>query len=178
MKDTKPRWLHVCVLLMVVAGVSNSVSARCIDEENVELQDLGGSSRGYAADAGGPRAALQTMVKEALQRSQAIGASKLLAEAAALDVKETKAGGWPVVTASGFLGGSQVSGPDVDESRGKQGRASVNVTAPLYDGGRVNRLTDWRQNLAEAARFGQLNAQEQVALQTVSLAIERSRFRL
>jgi outer membrane protein TolC len=39
-------------------------------------------------------------------------------------------------------------------------------------------LTDWRTNLAESARLGEISAQEQVALQTVSLAIERSRYRL
>ena len=52
----------------------------------------------------------------------------------------------------------------------------MNVSAPIYDGGRISDLTDWRRHLAEAARFNEISAQEQVALQTVSLALERSRY--
>jgi outer membrane protein TolC len=39
-------------------------------------------------------------------------------------------------------------------------------------------MTDWRQQLAESARLGQMTLQEQLALTTVSLALERNRFRL
>jgi outer membrane protein TolC len=49
---------------------------------------------------------------------------------------------------------------------------------PIFDGGRTTDMIDWRKNLSESARLGQINSQEQVALQTVSLAIERSRYRL
>jgi outer membrane protein TolC len=47
----------------------------------------------------------------------------------------------------------------------------------LYDGGRTDRLIDWRTQLAESARQGHLTASEQLALSTVSLALERSRYR-
>ena len=53
----------------------------------------------------------------------------------------------------------------------------LNVGAPLYDSGRIASLTGWRTSLSEAARQGQLTAQDQVAFQTVSLALERSRYR-
>jgi outer membrane protein TolC len=56
-------------------------------------------------------------------------------------------------------------------------RSSLNVSKLLYDGGRSDRLIDWRGQLAEAARLGPLTQQEQVALNTVALALERSRYR-
>ena len=38
-------------------------------------------------------------------------------------------------------------------------------------------LTNWREQLAQAAAAGQITAEEQVALQTVNLALERLRYR-
>lgn len=52
------------------------------------------------------------------------------------------------------------------------------MTAPLYDSGRITKLTEWRAQLAEAARYSQNSAEEQVALQTVSLALDRGRYQL
>jgi outer membrane protein TolC len=56
-------------------------------------------------------------------------------------------------------------------------RAGVTVSQLLYDGGRSDRLVDWRVQLAESARLGLLTQTEQVALNTVALALERSRLR-
>lgn len=176
MKFTTFRLLPVGAALLA-AGALLPAQAACIDEDNVEMRSSS-NTNGAPIDAGSARANLQNMVNEALRRSQAIGAAKLLAEAAAIDVEETRSGRWPQLTANGFLGATETKVADVEESRGKQGRVGVTLTAPLYDGGRITELTDWRKNLAEAARYGQINAQEQVALQTVSLAVERSRYRL
>ena len=57
-------------------------------------------------------------------------------------------------------------------------RASINVSPLLYDGGRTDRLTDWRTQLAESARHGQLSQQQQLALTAEALFIERSRYRM
>jgi adhesin transport system outer membrane protein len=171
-----PRLLRLCAALMAAGALMPAV-ARCIDEDNVEMR-TGSNANGAPIDAGSARANLQNMVSEALRRSQAIGAAKLLAEAAAIDVDEARSGHWPQLTANGFLGGTETKVAEVEESRGKQGRVGLTLTAPLFDGGRTTQLTHWRKNLAEAARLGQINTQEQVALQTVSLAIERSRYRL
>jgi len=40
-------------------------------------------------------------------------------------------------------------------ARRLQARGSVNVTAPLYDSGRIAKLTEWRKQLADAARFAE-----------------------
>ena len=58
-----------------------------------------------------------------------------------------------------------------------QVRASLTVSQLLYDGGRTDRLTDWRTQMAESARQGSLSVREQLALSTVALALERSRLR-
>jgi outer membrane protein TolC len=112
----------------------------------------------------------------ALQRSRPIGVARLLAQAAQADLEETQASRLPQVTLSGTVGhvGSVVSG--IDQPRGMQGRASVNVSAPIYDSGRIAKLSEWRGQLAEAAKYSQSSAEEQLALQTVSLALDRSRY--
>lgn len=176
MKFIPSRLLPVCAALLA-AGAMLGAQARCIDEDNVEMR-TGSNANGAPIDAGSARANLQNMVREALRRSQSIGAARLLAEAAAIDVKEIKSSRWPQLSANGFVGGAGNKAGDVDEGHGKTGRVGVTLTAPLFDGGRTTDLTDWRTNLAESARLGEISAQEQVALQTVSLAIERSRYRL
>lgn len=175
MNAEKPRLLRLCVVV-VAACVAWPALGRCIDEETLDVaRDSGGTT---ARDVLAPRAALQGMVQEAIRRSHAIGAAKLLAEAADSDVKETKAQRWPQAMLSGTIAGTGTEVGGVEEARGKQGRVTLAVNAPLFDFGRISSLTDWRSSLAESARLGQLSAQEQVALQTVSLAIERSRYRL
>ena len=106
----------------------------------------------------------------------------MLAEAAAQDIDEARAA--KKITAS--LGGG--AGPALSHSAGAavgasehslvQLRGNFTLSQLLYDGGRSDRLVDWRTQIAEAARLGQLNLQEQLALNTVALSLERSRYRM
>ncbi|MBL0727349.1 TolC family protein [Piscinibacter sp. HJYY11] len=164
-----PAFAAVLALLAVMPADAN-----CIDESAAEARTDATPIEG--AGGSDPRENLHNLVREALRRSQAIGAAKLLAEAAAIDVKETRATRFPTVNVGGTIGSTRSEVGGVEEARGKQGRGTFSVTVPIFDGGRISDLTDWRESLAEAARFGHINAQEQVALQTVSLAIERSRY--
>ena len=125
-----------------------------------------------------PRTQLQELMALSQQRSRSIGATRLLVLAAEADLAETKASRLPVVTLGGLgaQAGSIVNGND--QGRGFQARATLTVSAPIYDAGRIAKLTDWRSQLADAARFGQSNAEEQIALQTVNLALDRSRYLL
>jgi len=129
-----------------------------------------------SADATAPRTNLLTMVRTAIQRSNAVGAAKLLAEAAAIDIDGARAGYLPQVNLSGQAGGLTGGAVGSASEKGANYQAGANVTAPLYDGGRTRDMIDYRKHLAEAARFGEISAQEQVALQTVSLALDRSRY--
>ncbi|MDP9123867.1 MAG: TolC family protein, partial [Pseudomonadota bacterium] len=123
-----------------------------------------------------PRQNLLVMVRDAIRRSNTVGASRLLAEAAAVDIDEARAARLPQATINGQIGGVDAGAVNAASSRGGLLQAGISVSAPLYDGGRISDLADWRGHLADAARFGEISAQEQVALQTVSLTLERSRY--
>jgi outer membrane protein, adhesin transport system len=151
---------------------------RCADDEPVEAAGHGAKGPSRPVDASAPRTDLKSLVRLALERSHSIGAARLLADAAALDVDEARAGAKPTASMSANLGGVLTQQDGLPNAQGGQARASVILSAPLFDSGRVAETTGWRQHLAEAARQGQIGAEEQVALQTVSLALERNRFRL
>ncbi|MFY9513478.1 MAG: TolC family protein, partial [Rubrivivax sp.] len=161
-------------VLAALLATSLASHARCIDEEA-----LPATPAATDAPAGGanPRLELAGMVQEALHRSEALGAAKLLAEAALDDIEETKAAKAVQAGLSTGIGplGSQSGG--VRETQALQARAALSVSQLLYDGGRTDRLTDWRTQLAESARQGVLSQQEQLAVNTVALALERSRYR-
>ena len=123
-----------------------------------------------------PRAQLQSLVQLALERSKPIGAARLLTEAAKADLEETKASRLPSVVVSGtggYVGSAAFGTPDV---RGTQGTTTIGINAPLFDFGHITKLTEWRTQLFEAAKYGQSAAEEQLALQTVSLALDRNRY--
>lgn len=150
---------------------------RC-QEEDAGMSRTGRDASMVETSSADPRAQLQELVQMALERSRPIGVARLLTQAAQADLEETQASRRPQVSLSGTAGhvGSIVAG--IDQPRGMQGRASINVTMPLYDAGHITKLTEWRSQLAEAAKFGQNSAEEQLALQTVSLALDRSRYLL
>lgn len=162
--------------LLLAAAAALPAAARCVDEDRPD-SPVPGTPAALAADASAPRLGLQGMVQEAIRRSNAVGAARLLAEAAASDVEETRAASRLQASMSGTLGLAATSGQNTLSTSGGQAVFSVNVGAPLYDAGRNAELTGWRNSLSEAARLGQLSAQDQVAFQTVSLALERSRYR-
>jgi outer membrane protein TolC len=125
-----------------------------------------------------PRETLAALVREALARSQALGATRLLADATQDDVKETLAGKDVQASLSGSLGpqGNKQSG-GIEQQQSAVLRTNLNVSQTIYDFGRLNALADWRKELAESARLGVMSQQEQLAAATVSLALERSRYR-
>ena len=167
------RWVALCALAL---GAANPVAARCVDETLVE-SSLDSPASPIPAEQD-PRTALQTLVREALGRSHQVGAARLLAEAALDDVEVTRADKRIQAGVGAGLGPDLATTRQLGtESSAMQLRANISASQLLYDGGRTDRLADWRVQLAESARYGQLTAQEQLALNTVSLALERSRYR-
>lgn len=183
------------LLVLALSGVVcvQGAGARCMDELSGETSDrVGGRVAPKSALAPravpapnvatelplDPQTQLQVIAREAARRSAELGAARLLAEAASLDVDETRAGRLPQVSVSGVLGpgGNTVDGRTV--SKGNQSTLTLNVTAPLYDGGRLNQLTQWRQQLAGSAKFGAALTQEQVVLEAITMSLERNRYRL
>ncbi|MED5619783.1 TolC family protein [Ideonella sp. BN130291] len=162
------------VPMLALACVLPAAASNCIDESAVEFQ----GAESAPVPPAEPRVELQSMVRDAISRSNSVGAAKLLAEAAVSDVQEVKAGALPQVALTGSVGGQGSTAYGVSEGAGGQVRGGLSISAPLFDGGRINQLTSWRTQLAESARQGMLSTQEQIAFQAVSLALERGRYRL
>lgn len=175
MNHPQPLQWRLCAAL-VAACIAWPAAARCIDEEHIENR-IGSGVEAVPQEGKGPRMNLQGLVKEAVRRSHAIGAAKLLAEAAAADAQEASVAWRPQAGLSGTVGSVRNEVPGTADA-GTQGRATLSLTMPLYDGGRINRLGEWRAQLAEAARLGELSAEEQIGLQTVGLVLERGRYRV
>lgn len=163
--------------LGLALGAAAPVAARCIDEEAFDPASMvAPPSKGNGAAVDG-RSAVQQMVRDALLRSNGIGAARLLTEASEQDVAEAMAAKRPQASLIGAVEPSVNRGSGVDSSQA-QARAGVSLSQLVYDGGRTDRLVDWRRHQSEATRLGLLSTQEQIALATMSLAFERSRMRL
>lgn len=172
---------------VLMAFLSDAALARCTDElQGDAVARTPGRPAAVAAAPTteaplDPQTQLQLIAREASRRSAEVGAARLLAEAAAFDLEETKAGRYPRVSVSGTLAGgeSKVSN-DVGSSisRGSQSNVSVGMTAPLYDGGRLNQMSLYRSQLLGMAKLGTNVTQEQVVLTAVMTALERNRYRL
>jgi outer membrane protein TolC len=165
----------VCAALLLAAP---AWAGRCVDEDSPDPAPDNSSAEVAAAQSQtDPRSVVQNLVRDALSRSLGVGAAELQAQAALDDIQETLAARKLQASASaGFgPGGTQsLAGTEISPF---QLRGSVTVGQLLYDGGRTERLIDWRTQLAESARQGHLTSREQLALNAVSLALERNRFR-
>ena len=177
----------LCVAVLLAQATMVGAWARCADDLNGEAKADKPATKAGARPAGRPEleapppdpmSQLQTIAREAERRSASVGAARLLAEAAEYDVAETKAGRWPQVSVSGNLGSGGGKQDNVTVSSGNQSSLSLNVSAPLWDNGRISRLTDWRNQLAGSAKFGAAVTTEQVVLEAVGAALERNRYRL
>ncbi|WP_457427542.1 TolC family protein [Roseateles sp. P5_E7] len=148
---------------------------RC-NEEDAGLSRLGRDMNALETSNGDPRAALQSLIDTTLQRSKSLGAARLMAEAARSDVEETRALGLPTATLSISGNGFNQGVNGVNSTRHGQLGATLSAGMPLWDFGRVEKLTAWRKELAEVAAQGQRSAEEQLSLSVVSLALDRSRY--
>jgi adhesin transport system outer membrane protein len=152
-------------------------NAACLDEDSLQPGWAEPATTTAATAPTDPRTTLQSLVRDALERSHAVGAANTLAAAALDDVEEAAAAKRIQASLSTGLGPGGSRSLAGSETSTLQLRASINVSQLLYDGGRVDRLADWRTQLAESAKFGAMTTSEQLALTTVSLALERSRYR-
>jgi outer membrane protein TolC len=168
-----PLVLGVTLGLALASGTAGTAQAACLDNLGEPAQE--GAT---PMAVGEPRERLQAMARDALARSAQVGAARLLAEAAQSDLAETRAARLPQATLSGNLGAQGTATKGLETTKGLAAGAALSVSAPLYDSGRHAALVDWRSAMADAARLGQLSAQEQVVFQTVAMALDRNRYRL
>jgi len=185
---TKPPIHSSLLLLLATLAFCPTLRAGCVDEDRFEQASplpkttpAPGAGAAASTAPAEPRVQLLSLVRDALARSQGIGAAKLLAEAALQDVEEAKASKQPQASLVGAVtpalvaarsSGTTTSGAQLQASAGLQ------LSQTLFDAGRADRVVDWRRQQAEAARLGMLSTQEQITLSTTSLAFERSRFRM
>ena len=173
--------LHVARPLLAglaVLALAGPALGNCLDEDKLDaLPAMAAPGSTPAPPPVPPRSLLQQLVGDALARNHGVGAARLLAEAAAQDVGEAEAGKKPMAMLTGSINPSLESAKGGNSSS-LQARAGITLSQTLFDGGRADRLIDWRRQQAEAARLGMLSTQEQIALATVSMAFERSRFRM
>lgn len=155
-------------------------SSQCGEENGLAGNSGSGgdASSGIVISEADPRSQLQELVQRAQQRSISLGAATLLAQAARDDWQEAAAGRLPTISLGGTFAHAGNKIADAPDDYGPLARATLSVTAPLYDAGRIEKLAAWRSQLAESARQGLINTEQQLALQTVSLAMERSRYQL
>ncbi len=185
MCSAQSSWNVVGVAALGFALMGPAWSARCGEELNgeVRLPPRPGAVTERAAEpdrsapAVDPMVQLQLIAREANQRSAAVGAARYLAEAAEFDVDESKGGLWPQATVSADLNRRR-SRIDATETNQTTQGISLKVAQPLYDGGRLSRLLDYRQELAKAAKLGAAVQQEQVVFEAVSAALDRGRYKM
>jgi outer membrane protein, adhesin transport system len=157
-----------------VAPMSHVQGTRCGEE--APGSDAAGT--GPALEPSDPRSHLVELAERAQQRSRSVGVASLLEDAAREDLREAQAAHLPQVQVSiSTLYAGRISN-GVRGTEGAEGRAGLQVVGPLWDWGRNQQLVEWRRQLAESAAAGRSQAAEQVALQTVSLSLDRSRYAL
>jgi len=122
-----------------------------------------------------PRAYLVQVAESAMQRSRQVGVAQLLAQSAADELREAELAGLPQVqlNLSGFGVASTVR--SVRQPNGAEARVALQAAGPIWDWGQRQQLVEWRRQLAEAAQAARQGQAEQIALQAVSLSLERSR---
>jgi adhesin transport system outer membrane protein len=164
-------------LALLCAALAGPAAGRCVDEDAPETANPEAPKSAPMAPVE-PRSALAGLVKDTLERSHAVGATRLLAEAALQDIDEARAARGVQASVGAGLGPGGSRDRGITESAALQLRANVNISQLLWDGGRSDRLVDWRTQLADSARWGHLTQQEQLALTAVALQLERSRNRM
>lgn len=121
------------------------------------------------------RDTVASMVATALKNSQAIGAAELLTRAALAEERQARAARLPAVnmTLGAQREGGEYAGQPV--TSGLVRRGSISIDGLILDGGRTRGQVNWRSQLARVAQLEQVSIEEQIALRTVTLALERSR---
>lgn len=150
-------------------------SGRC-NEDDAGLSRLGRDMTALETTNGDPRAELQVLIDRTLSRSKALGAVRLMTEAARFDLEETRALALPTATLNVAANGIHQSLGGHTAGKGGQLGTTLSAGMPLWDSGRIAKLTEWRKELAEVASQGQRSAEEQLSLSVVSLALDRSRY--
>jgi adhesin transport system outer membrane protein len=149
-------------------------SARGLPDGNV----LGLSELFDGPAMGNAKEQLASLAREAIAGSADVRGAEHGRSAAGYDLQQVEAGRSPVVGLSLNTGLGQTRTSTQPTSAGFVGAGGVSVSAPLYDGGRLDASTDYRRRLLEAGGANLGSSRERVVDEAVASAIERNRYRL
>lgn len=126
-----------------------------------------------AANAKDARGYFRAMVAKALTLSPDVNSAKASWDASQYDIDEAKGQRWPQLQVGG-ASPSVMFGNGTNDSANKP-VGTVSVTTPLYDWGRIGHTIDSRTETSNATYQQYLQAQQQVASDTVSALTELRR---
>jgi adhesin transport system outer membrane protein len=176
-------------LLLAFAGNAQAAAInavmRCNDgaEALSPLPGLPADVKGKGPEAARteePLTQLRTIALEAQARSADVQAAQFTAQAARHDIDETRAQGLPQIGmgANAAAIASRNSGAGSSSTTGGTGGLSLSLSMPLYDGGRLQYMTEYRTLLADASRQQVGIARERIVLEAINTALDRNRYRL
>lgn len=143
-----------------------------------EVGRIGPSALFDGMSAGNGLEQLGQLAREAVGASADARGAEHHRSAAVQDLKQTEAGKAAAVGVGGALGVGQTRSGGRTQGVSGTGEASLSVSAPLYDGGRLDKLGDYRKRLVDASAQGVATSRERVVREALSTVIDRNRYRL
>ena len=125
-----------------------------------------------------PLAPWSAQLDRALQDNPALQAAGRNLLAADQDLAEVRGGRLPQLSLSGGLQAVRSAADGASESTPARASVGLSVSAPLFDGGRLDQLEAWRNLLRDAAALAREDARENLVLDTVLNGLERERHAL
>lgn len=176
----------VASALLALAAASAQAAGYCEDSAEAhgsvpalpEVGHIGPSALFDGMGAGNGLEQLGQLAREAVSSSADARSAEHGSTAAVYDLKQAEAGAAPNIVLGGGLGLGQTRSGAVTQGVSGTGAASVSVSAPLYDGGRLDQLSSYRRRLLDASASGAASARERAVKDALATVIDRNRYRL
>jgi adhesin transport system outer membrane protein len=127
---------------------------------------------------GDSKAQLGSLARQTLQASLEVRSAESSGRAGYYDLDQAEAARRPLVAVTGNVGAGQSRVYGETQSPSGLGGVSINATAPLYDGGRIDRLSEWRRRLAQAGDTNIVATRERMVNESLVTVLDLNRFRL
>jgi outer membrane protein, adhesin transport system len=127
---------------------------------------------------GDAKAQLGSLARQTLVASLEVRSAEHAGRASYYDLDQAQASKRPLLSVSGNVGAGQSRVLGQTQSIGGLGGVSVSATAPLYDGGRLDRLSEWREQLARAADTNLGATREHMVNEALVTVLDLNRYRL
>lgn len=127
---------------------------------------------------GDAKAQLGSLARQVLSASNEVRSAEHAGRASYYDLDQAEGAKRPLFSVNASVGGGQSRVLGVTQSLGAQGDVGVKASAPLYDGGRLDRLSDWRRSLAEASDNVLGSTRERMVNEALGTVLDLNRYRL